>query len=212
MNSKLKKGLIFGAALIALIVLALRFFVEPPPPAVSIPPSVQLLESRLVGRKDGVRQWEILAQSVLQAGDSVTLTNLDEMVMFQNQEPYLNIDAETAVWNRKQDVLYLYEAIVRDNGEDGLYLESDLLVWEGAEETLNSPGPVFILWQGLEIRAAEMLLESQARLLYLRDDVQIRDGSMLWRMDRAVYDLDAELMDFYGNLLLEGEAGQSESE
>lgn len=212
LNSKLKKGLIIAAALSVLAFLAYRFFAQPPPPAVSVPPSVQLLESRLVGRKDGVRQWEILAQSVLQTGDTVTLTNLDEMIMFQDQEPYLFIDADTAVWNRKQDILHLHQAIVRDDGEEGLYLESDLLIWEGGRETLTSPGPVFILWEGMEITASEMVLESQDRLLHLMDSVQIRDGSLLWQMSKAVYDLDRGQMDFYGSLLLEGEDGHGEND
>jgi lipopolysaccharide assembly outer membrane protein LptD (OstA) len=90
------------------------------------------------------------------------------------------------------------------------YLESDLLIWDGAEETLTSPGPVFILWEGLEIQAAEMVMEAQSSLLYLKDDVRIRDGSMLWRLEQAVYDLEQKLMDFYGRVVLEGEDGDDE--
>ena len=205
----MKKAILVLAILIIAIYLIFRFFIEPPQPQVSVPPSVQLLESRLVGRKDGVRQWEILAQSVLQAGNSVTLTSLDEITMFQDQEPYLFIDADTAVWDRKLDILHLHESQVRD-GEDGFYLESDLLIWDGAEETLTSPGPVFILWEGLEIQAAEMVMEAQSSLLYLKDDVRIRDGSMLWRLEYAVYDLDHGRMDFYGSVVLEGEDGDDE--
>ena len=206
LSSKVKKALMALAVLIIAIYFTFRFFVEPPPPPVSVPPSVQLLESRLVGRKDGIKQWEILAQSVLQAGNSVTLTNLDEIIMFQDQEPYLFIDADTAVWDRKLDILHLYESLVRD-GEDGFYLESDLLIWDGTKETLTSPGPVFMLWEGLEIQAKEMVMEAQSSLLYLKDDVRIRDGSMLWRLEYVMYDLDQKRMNFYGSVLLEGEAG-----
>ncbi|HKM43589.1 MAG TPA: hypothetical protein VJZ70_06310 [Limnochordia bacterium] len=204
-----KKVIIVLAVLLIAIVLAFRFFAEPPPPPASVPPSVQLLESRLVGRKDGFRQWEIWAQSVLQAGDVVTLTDLDEITMFQGDEPYLFIDAQIAVWDRKLDILHLHEAIVRD-GDAGFYLESDFLIWAGADETLTSPGPVFILWEELEIQAAEMVMESKTSLLYLRGDVQIRDGSMVWRTDSAVYDLDHERMDFYGGLVLEEGASGNE--
>lgn len=201
--------------IIALVVLAIavylifHFFAEPPPPPVSVPPSVQLLESRLVGRKDGARQWEIWAQSVLQAGESVTLNDMDEIIMFQDDEPYLFIDAQRAVWERKPDILYLHDAVVRDEDET-FYLESDLLIWAGSEETLASPESVFIRWQGLEIDAAEMLLKAQENLLYLKDDVRIRDGSMLWRVESAVYDLDQERMEFFGSLVLEEEVGESE--
>lgn len=202
-----KRVIVILVVLIIALVLAFRFFVEPPPPAVSVPPSVQLLESRLVGRKDGFRQWEIWAQSVLQTGDLVTLTDLDEITMFQDEEEYLFLDAQTAIWDRKQDILHLHESIVWDRDE-GFYLESDVLIWDGNKETLTSPGPVFIVWEGLEINATEMILESRENLLYLRDDVQIRDGSMIWRTDSAVYDLDRERMDFYGSLVLEEGANE----
>lgn len=209
LSSKVKKAIIVLAILMIAVYSIFRFFVEPPAPPISVPPSVQLLESRLVGRKDGLRQWEILAQSVLQAGDSVTLTDFDEITMFQDQEPYLFIDADTAVWDRKLEILHLYESLVRDE-DDGFYLESDLLIWDGAKETLTSPGPVFMLWEGLEIQAEEMLMEAQSNLVYLQDDVRIRDGSMLWRLEYAVYDLDHGRMDFYGSVVLEGEVGDDE--
>ncbi len=204
-----KKAVIIVAVLTMAVVLLFRYFAEPPPPPVSVSPSVQLLESRLVGRKDGFRQWEIWTQAVLQTGDVVTLTDLEEISIFQAEEAYLFIDAETAVWDRKLDILHLHASKVRDE-EGDFYLESDLLIWAGTNETLTSPGPVFILWQDLEIRAAEMVLESTTNLLYLKDDVQILDGSMVWRTDSAIYDLDRESIDFYGILVLEEEAGNEQ--
>jgi len=105
--------------------------------------------------------------------------------------------------------LHLHQAQVRD-GDEGFYLESELLVWDGTKETLKSPGPVFILWEGLEIHAAEMSMESQTNLLYLKDDVRIQDGQMRWRLDEAVYDLEREFMDFYGRVVLEREDGDDE--
>ncbi len=208
LNGRVKKIIIFLAVLVMAVYVSIHFFVEPPAPSVSVPPSVQLLESRLVGRKDGFRQWEIWAQSVFQAGDSVTLDDLNEITMYQDEEPYLYIDAESAVWNRRSDILQLHQSVVRD--EDEFYLESDLLIWAGKEETLASPGPVYILWRGLEIRAAEMLMETPDSLLYLRQDVQIRDGSMVWKTDQAIYYLEEELVEFYGGFVLEGEVRDNE--
>ncbi len=206
LDTKIKRLIIFSVLLIGIgLYVFFRFFVEQPPPAVAVPPSVQLLESRLIGRRDGSRQWEILAQSVLQTGDLITLTNLDEITMFQNEEPHLFIQAHTATWDRKRDVLHLYESLLKD-GDGAFLLESELLVWDGRAETLTSPGPAFILWQGLEIEAAEMFMEATNDLLHLRRNVKIRDGSMVWRLENAIYDLERELMDFYGSLVLEEEA------
>ena len=54
-------------------------------------------------------------------------------------------------------------------------------------------------------------MESKENLLHLRNDVQIRDGSLVWRTESAVYDLDHERMDFYGGLVLE-EGSQNEED
>ncbi|HBG02033.1 MAG TPA: LPS export ABC transporter periplasmic protein LptC [Firmicutes bacterium] len=210
LSTKTKRVILLLTALLAVTVyIVFRFFVQPQPPPVSVPPSVELMESKLIGRQDGVRQWEILAKSVLQAGDSVTLTDMDEIIMFQAGEPYLYIDSDRAIWDRKSDILHLHSSVVRDI-EGGFRLESDLLIWNGVEKTLTSPGPAFILWEGLEIEAGQMVMEAKNNLLYLNQDVQIRDGSMAWRLENAVYDMDQELMDFYGSVNLRQEARDDE--
>ena len=111
LHPKVKKAIIILAVLVIAVIIAFRFFAEPPPPPVAVPPSVQLLQSRLVGRKDGWRQWEILAQSVLQTGDLVTLTDLDEIIMFQEEEAYYS-SMPRELSGIVKDILDLYEAVV----------------------------------------------------------------------------------------------------
>lgn len=208
LSTKAKRIAACSAVLVAVIVfITVRFLSQPAPPAVAVPPSVQLLESRLVGRKDGQRQWEILSRSVLQEGELVTLGDLEEMVVFQDQEPYLNIEAPRAQWNRKTEVLRLYGPVLVVGEQDNFQLESDYLEWLGSSATLVSPGPVRILWSGMEIEAAEMDMDTEKGLVHLSGGVQIRDGGLLWKLEEAVYDLQAESMDFFGNVILEEEAG-----
>lgn len=211
MSTKAKRILIIAIVLafLALTVLIVVSTLKSPPPPVAVPPSVELLESRLVGRKDGQRQWEILSRSVLQTGDVVTLRDMDEIVLFQDEEPYLSIWAEQAVWERKTDILKLEGHVVVE-GEDEFRLESDLLVWNGIDENLASPGAVFMRWDGLDIRAAQMVLDAANNLLYLKEGVQIQDGTLNWSLQEVVYDISAETMDFYGELVLEGEVGAGE--
>ena len=64
-------------------------------------------------------------------------------------------------------ILYLHDAVVRD--EDETFLESDLDL--GGVRRDGIPESVFIRWWGLEIDG-EMLL-AQENLLYLKDDVRI---------------------------------------
>lgn len=205
LSTKAKRFAALGILLVAAIVILIwRQLAEPPPPAVSVPPSVQLLETRLVGRGDGERQWEILTHSVLQEGDLVTLTDLNEMILFQGDEPYLTVHASGATWERKLDRLELFGPVVVE-GEDGFRLESEALSWDGKAQTLTSPGPVWIIWNGMEMEGQTMTLEPPSGLLHLKGDVQIREGSLLWRLDQVVYDLDGDSMDLFGNMFLEGE-------
>ena len=212
LRSKRKRlGIIIGLVIVmAAFYFGFRFWVSEPPPPVSVPPSVQLLGSRLVGRKDGVRQWEILANSVLQANDLVTLREMDEITIFQEDDSHLSIQSTVATWDRKKDVLELQGQVMVE-GEDEFRLETELLIWQGGKETLTSPGPVLIHWAGLEIRAGQMVLDVPLSLLTVSEQVEIRDGSLTWKLDHATYDLDAEVVDFYGTLVLEAEVGNDEN-
>lgn len=211
LSTKGKVFLALGVALVGVVLFfGLRALVEPEPPAVAVPPSVQLVESRLVGRRAGQRQWEIVSRTVLQEGDLVTLSDLEEMVVFQDEEPYLRIDTPKAEWQRQTEVLKMYGPVVVE-GKDDFRLESDFLIWDGRTGTLSSPGPVQIHWKGLEITAEEMAMDTEKSLVHLKRNVVIREGSLAWRLEEVLYDLDAESMDFFGNVVLEGETG-SESE
>mgnify|MGYP000886262317 FL=1 len=194
-------------ALMIILVLTFRWWVKPPPPQESIPPSVELVESRLIGRKDGVRQWELLTKSVLQADEVITLSDLGEISIFQDEQPYLSVSAQRATWRRKQDILELFGPVVVE-GEDHFRLESEHLIWEGKQATLTSPGPVLINWQEMELRAEEMILETETDLLRLHRNVEIREGQFVFRLQQAVYDLGAERMEFYGPLALETEVSE----
>lgn len=209
------KHLVLGMIIvIALIISVFNLFVEPPPPLESVAPSVQILESRLVGRKDGVKQWELLTKSVLQADDVVTLRDLEDITIFQDEDAYLKIDANWATWNRRKDLLFLYGPLVVEgegDGADQFKLVSDELIWEGKGATLTSPGPATINWSGLLIQAGHMVLETETDLLYLREGVEIREGQFVFRVNQAVYNLSSDHLDFYGQVALELEERTEEN-
>lgn len=79
--------------------------------------------------------------------------------------------------------------------------------WQGRTNMLSSPGPVRIIWRGMEITASEMAMDTEEGVVHLKRDVEIRDEGLVWKLEEVVYNLDAESMDFYGNVLMEEEAG-----
>lgn len=213
MNLTTKAKVLVVILAIAILGLVCYFsyqvFFNPPPPSESVPPSVQLRESRLIGRQDGERQWEIFTNSVLQVDRQVILTEMDKITLFQDEEPYFFVDAEKAVWDRQKNSLELYDAVITQV-DDELRLESELLILNEKQSTLKSPGRATINWQGLKILSEEMILEMEEGLLHLKEGVEIRDGKFYWKMQEAVYNFDSSIMDFFGVVILETEVGGNE--
>lgn len=208
MLAKRKTMAVMGIVLLAagLLYLAFQFWLKPADLPADVAPSVQFLESKLIGRKGGERQWEIVARSVLQEGDLVTLREVESITLFQAAEPHLDVGADLVTWRRTTDILQLHgNASVERRGE--FQLRSDYLVWDNSTASLTSPGPVGMSWSGLDIRAGQMNFDSNADLLYLEDDVVIRDGDLRWNLERAVYDLNRDVLEFYGGIVLDAKAG-----
>lgn len=186
-----------------------QIFFNPPSPTESVAPSIQLRESRLIGRQDGERKWEIFTNSVLQVDRQVILTEMEKITLFQDEEPYFFVDAEKVVWDRQKDRLELYDAVITQI-DDELRLESALLILNEKDSVLRSPDRVKINWQGLIIHSKEMTLEMEEGLLHLTEGVEIIDKKFSWKMQEAIYDLDSSVMDFFGVVILETEVGGNE--
>ncbi len=176
------------------------------------PPGVQFVETKLVGRKGGERQWEILTKSVLQRDDLVIIRDMEKIIIFQDEKPHLDVLAQEALWRRKKDTLTLQGGVEVQGRTEEFWLRSDVLIHSGADSTLTSPGPVQMRWGGLRIGADEMIYESESGLLHLLGGVVIEDGELKWGLKRAVYDLNRDILDFYGHIVLETEAEAGDEE
>lgn len=213
LNANVKRLIILGVVLLgAGLYFAFRLLVAPDPPSPSGPPGVQFVETKLVGRKEGARQWEILTKSVVQQDGLVTIGDMEKVTVFQGEKPHLDIRAREALWKRKEDTLTLLGDVEVEGRDEEFWLKSDLLIHTGADSTLTSPGPVQMVWSGLKIRADEMVYESESGLLYLIDNVVIQDGELKWGLKQAVYDLNRDVLDFYGQIVLETKAGAGDEE
>ncbi|NLJ75110.1 MAG: LPS export ABC transporter periplasmic protein LptC [Firmicutes bacterium] len=200
------------ASVILLVVVCAFYFMrsnpssqenEEPPAS----PGVQIGESRLVGRLDGKRQWEIDSEQVHHSGNVVTITDINEAIIFRDDAPYFYIKAERGVWYRSTNVLELEGDLIEVTGPDDFQLDSERLVWRGHDETLESPGPVVIHYEGADIRADHMLVETKESLVILKQNVRIQEGKHTWALEHAVYALDKEVLGFYGDAVLNMEGG-----
>jgi LPS export ABC transporter protein LptC len=176
-------------------------------PTVPSSPGIQIGESRLVGRQEGKRQWEIDSESIHHAGDIVTIRDINEVVIFRDESPYFYVEAEEGVWNRLSNVLELKGDRILVTGPHDFKLQSEKLVWRGHDETLESPGPVEIRYEGADIRADQMLVETKESLVILKENIRIQEGKHTWTLEHAVYALEQEVLGFYGDAVLNMEGG-----
>lgn len=213
LKANAKRLIIFGALLlVAGIYFASRLLVAPDPSPPSAPPSVQFVETKLVGRKEGARQWEIITSSVVQQDNLVIIGDMEKITIFQEEQPQLDIRAQEAVWERKKDTLTLKGDVEVVGREEEFWLKSDLLIHSGQDFTLSSPGPVRMVWGGLQINADQMVYESESGLLHLLENVLIQDGELKWGLEQAIYDFNRDILDFYGPIVLETKAGVGDEE
>ncbi len=196
--------IIIGTALTAFY----RWWNAPLPPAEYIPPSVKLEQSRLIGRSAGVRQWEILTQTVSQEGDEITLSEMGEIVIFQDGEPYFHVEAESAVWRRKADILELSGGVVVwGTGPENFTLTTAKMVWEGQGNTLTCPGPTTIGWHGITIQSNHTVIYIDEEKVVFEKQVQMREGEFSWDLHKAVYYPADDILEFFGEMVLIKEEG-----
>lgn len=163
---------------------------------------VQLTGTRLVGRHNGKRQWEILSAQMQQEGDVVFLQQIDQVVILKDQQPNFFVSTDRGSWHRSTNNLELHDQ-VEVTGPDSFWLQTTELIWKASEEVLEAPNPVNMKFQGADISAQSMVVENSTGKVTLVGNVRIVDGRQTWRMEQAHYYLDDEVMEILGSALLE---------
>ncbi|NLM69892.1 MAG: LPS export ABC transporter periplasmic protein LptC [Firmicutes bacterium] len=102
-------------------------------------PGVTLENVTLVGNNKGVRQWEVTAESLRQDNELIHLNRLDQMVVYEAEQPKYYLSAEQGVWSPKQNELHLSNNVVVED-QAGFYLATDQLVWHGTSESFEFMG------------------------------------------------------------------------
>lgn len=170
-----------------------------PPPQATEAPGVFFTRPSLVGMVGGERQWDLRAGSMREQGDEVHLQDIEPGTLYRDGSPYLTFRADSGVWMRPSEDLYLRGNVqVFREGEP--LLISDELIWRAADELLLSPGRVELFDGDDTIRADrmegyvprdEVVLEGNVELLSAR-------GVALSMPGRMVYQLEAGTMVGFG--------------
>lgn len=210
--------LLLVAAAVAIGWAVLQRGAEPPAPPPAAPEDArpQLVSTRVVGRHQGNRQFELQAGAIADEGDWVRIEDIQHGVLYRDGDVFVTFSAADGRWHRQSNDLILtgavelvYEGRVRLSGEQ--------LEWRAAEEKVVSPGPVLLTAGGDRIRASSMEADLDDDVVHLWGDVWIeRAGGGRIRMPEVVYWLEEERFEGYGQgqvlLIPGGEAPGTDEE
>lgn len=189
------------AALVALVAWGALRREEQPPAAQTPKPEEarpQLVSTRVVGRRQGDRQFELDAGAIADEGEWVRIDSIQHGVLYRDGNAFVTFTAQAGRWHRQSNDLVLIGDVVLVY-EDRVHLYSDQLEWRAAEEKVVSPGPVMLTMDGDVIRAASMEAELDQEVVRLRGDVRIEraDGGRI-HIAEVVYWLEEDRLEGYG--------------
>ncbi|HLT58623.1 MAG TPA: LPS export ABC transporter periplasmic protein LptC [Limnochordales bacterium] len=158
----------------------------------------QLTSTRVVGRHQGDRQFELEAGAIADEGDWIRLDAIEHGVLYREGETYVTFTAREGRWHRPSndlvltgDVVLVYEGRIR--------VFSDRLEWRAENELVVSPGPVVLETEDDVVRAAAMEADLGQEVVRLQGDVRIeRAGGGYIMMPEVLYYLEEERLEGYG--------------
>ena len=170
----------------------------PAPVPVADDPRPQLVSTRVVGRRQGDRQFELDAGAIADDGDWIRIEAIDHGMLYREGEVFVTFTARQGRWHRESNDLVLSGDVVLVY-EGRVELRTDQLEWRAAQERVVSPGPVELSTGEDLIRAASMEADLADEVVYLRGDVEIeRAGGGRIEMPEVVYWLAEERLEGYG--------------
>lgn len=193
------------AALAAVLLASAAWFVSvrraPGPDRAAGPPEeprTQLSATRVVGRHQGERQFELDAAVIADEDGWVRIETIRNGVLYRDGRPFVTFDADLGRWNRTTNNLILSGnvSLVYD---DRVSMRTERLEWRAADELVVAPGPVYMVIDGDVVEAASMEADLEEERVRLSGNVRIlrKSGDVL-EMEDVVYWLAEERLEGYG--------------
>lgn len=150
---------------------------------------------KLVGWLKGERQWTVSAQSMNDTGDTVTINQIEEGIIYREGQAYFTFQAEQGVWRKAQgpgqgDDLHLNGGVQVYKDHVRIF-ETDDLRWLGAEQMLHAPGAVRFEYEENKAVASSMSFNAVTEEVTLSDRIEITlaDGTEISIHGRLIYNL-----------------------
>jgi LPS export ABC transporter protein LptC len=168
------------------------------PPAEGEPPT-QFTGVEFIGRKDGMKQYQLFFDIVKRTEDGglVDFEGLKDGVIYQEGEPTYGIVARAGQWLEKKDDFEL-EGDISVTREGEMIFQSQRLQWDGNAEILTVPVPAQLKIDGLNATSKQLEAHVKTDRLYLQGDVVMWDDRHTIRGEQIVYDRQEEELRLIG--------------
>ena len=168
------------------------------PPEAGEPPT-QFTGVEFIGRKDGMKQYQLFFDIVKRTEDGglVDFEGLKDGVIYQEGEPTYGIVARAGQWLEKKYDFEL-EGDISVTREGEMIFQSQRLQWDGNAEILTVPVPAQLKIDGLNATSKQLEAHVKTDRLYLQGDVVMWDDRHTIRGEQIVYDRQEEELRLIG--------------
>lgn len=207
-RSDKKRRVLWGAlsflVFIAVLLLGRTFFAPPADPGadavedLEIDVRPRLTATRVVGRRQGERQFELDAGSIGDDDDWVLLERIENGLLYRDGTVFVTFQANAGRWHRPSNNLVLSGDVVLEYDER-VNIRTEALQWQAATELVVSPGPVHLTIDGDSVTAASMEADLDEERVRLEGDVRItRVSGDRVAMATVVYWLAEDRLEGFG--------------
>lgn len=178
-------------------------------PEAAAEPRTQLSATRVVGRHQGQRQFELDAATIADEDEWVRIETIRNGVLYRDGRAFVTFDADLGRWHRASNNLVLSGNVwlVYD---ERVSMRTEQLEWRAAQELVVAPGPVSLVIDGDVVEAAAMEAYLEDERVRLSGSVRIvRASGDVLEMEDVVYWLAEERLEGYGRGRIVLRSGQS---
>lgn len=154
--------------------------------------------TRVVGRHQGERQFELDAGRIGDDDDAVNIEQIKNGVLYRDGEVFVTFEAAAGRWERTSNNLTLIGDVVLVYDER-VHMETERLLWHAADEIVTAPDLVRMTIDGDVVLSDEMEADLDEERVLLQGNVRItRPTGDRVTMERIVYWLAEERLEGFG--------------
>lgn len=158
----------------------------------------RLTATRVVGRRQGERQFELDAGFIGDDEEWVLLEQIQNGLLYRDGAVFVAFQADAGRWHRSSNNLVL-TGNVELLYDERVNIRTEQLEWRAATELVIAPGPVHMTIDGDVVTAASMEADLDAERMRLEGDVRItRESGDRVTMATVVYWLADDRLEGFG--------------